>query len=161
MASHPGPDYRQVADLIRGKITSGEWQVGTAIPSTPALRNATGLSLTTVRRAVQKLEADGVLEGHPGKGVFVKAMPADADRERADAGALKAELGELRQEFRELAAMAGSGDLRARLGRLEGRVGRIEAAIATLSKRAAQPNPLGADHDGPEKAAGHGRAGRR
>lgn len=161
MASEIGPDYRQVLNLIRDKVISGEWPVGSQIPSTPDLMTLTGRSITSVRRAVQQLQADGVLEGHPGKGVFVKATPEEADRERADAEMLGEEFAELRREFRELAKQAGSDDLRDRLGQLETRVGRVEAAIATFFKRAAQPNPLGGEHDGPEKAAGHGRPGRR
>jgi DNA-binding GntR family transcriptional regulator len=161
LASEIGPDYRQVMNLIRERIMYGTWALGSAIPSTPELMKLTGKSITPVRRAVQRLEADGILEGHPGKGVFVKALPEDADRERADAEALGEQFAELRQEVRELAKQADSDDLRDRLGRLETRVGRVEAAIATFFKRAAQPNPLGGEHDGPEKAAGHGRPGRR
>jgi len=160
LTSTIGPDYRRVTDLIRSRITSGEWHVGQQIPSTPRLIDLTGLSITSVRRGVEQLQAEGILEGHPGKGVFVKAMPQDADRERADVGTLQRELAALRQEVRELKKLVGSAEVRDRLGRLEARVGRVEAAIATFARRSGQPNPLGGERDTAEKAPGRGRAGR-
>jgi DNA-binding FadR family transcriptional regulator len=147
LASEIGPDYRQVVNLIRGKVTSGEWPVGRQIPSTPELMTLTGRSITSVRRAVQQLEADGIMEGHPGKGVFVRALPEDADRERADIEAVGQQLAELRQK------VEGYDDLRAR-------VGRLEAIVVNLASRSGLPNPLGGEHDGTERAAGRAR-GRR
>lgn len=154
-----GPDYRKVIDLIRGKVTSGEWPVGAQIPSTPELRKLTGLSITSVRRAVEQLQKDGILIGHPGKGVFVKAMPEEADREQADAAALAAEFAGLRQELRDLEKVTASADVLARLGKLEARMGRLEAAVSTLARRSSLPDPFGDRHDDPEKAARRGRAG--
>ena len=91
MASEIGPDYRQVIDLFRGMITSGKWPVGQPIPSTAQLKEAfPQFGLTTLRRAVRQLQEDGVLEGHPGKRVFVKAMPADADTARMSIEDLRA-----------------------------------------------------------------------
>jgi DNA-binding GntR family transcriptional regulator len=160
LTSAIGPDYRRVTDMIRSKITAGEWHVGQQIPSTPRLIALTGLSITSVRRGVEQLQADGILEGHPGKGVFVKAMPEDADRERADVEALGEQFAELRQEVRELAKHAGyDEDLRARLGHLEARVGRVEAIIVNLSKRTGGPNPFEGEHDDAKRPTRRGRAG--
>lgn len=160
MTSEIGPDYRQLMDLIRSRVSSGEYPVGKPIPSTTDLRQETGMSFTSVRRAVRELQVEGVLEGHPGKAVFVRALPEDADRERADAGELGRQVAGLRQELRELETRVDSRDVLDKLGRMEARVDRIEAAIATFSKRSGQPNPLGAGHDGAEKAPRRGRAGR-
>lgn len=129
LASHTGPDYRQVADLIRDKIASGEWPIGTAIPSTPALRNTTGLSLTTVRRAVQQLQTDGILEGHPGKGVFVKATPAEADSANVTVDKLGDQVGDLREQY---------DDLRLRVAHLE---------TELMDLKAGQGLPQGGEHD--------------
>lgn len=160
MTSTIGPDYRRVIDLIRSKVTSGEWQVGQRIPSTLDLIALTGLSITSVRRGVQQLQADGILEGHPGKGVFVKALPEEADHERADAEALSEEFAGLRQEVRELAKSADSAGLSGRLAQLEARVGRIEAILINLHARLAFPNPYGGERDDTQKAARRGRAAR-
>jgi DNA-binding transcriptional regulator YhcF (GntR family) len=153
--------YQRLMRQIRAAIISGEYPVGDAIPSTTELVTESGMSRPVVRRAIDQLKAEGILEGHQGKSVIVAALPVDADHRRADTEALGEQFAELRQEVREMAKLADSDDLRGRLGRLESRVGRIEAAIATITKRFAQPNPLGGEHDGPEKAAGRGRAGRR
>lgn len=148
MTSTIGPDYRQVIDLIRSKITAGEWPVGKKIPSTPELIRLTDTSITPVRRGVQQLQADGVLEGHPGKGVFVRAMPEDADRERAD-------LNELAGQVADLARRAeGYDDLRAK-------VNRIEAVVISLCARAGVEYPRGgARNDNAEKAPRRRQAGR-
>lgn len=135
-------------DLIRDRVTSGEWPVDAQIPSTPELRKLTGLSITSVRRAVEQLQKDGVLIGHPGKGVFVKALPEDADRERTDLATVSgqvASLGEL---------VADYPDLRAR-------VGRMEAIIVDLCLRLGYDNPYEAEHDNPGEAPRRRRAGGR
>lgn len=160
MTGETGPEYQRLMRQIRGRIISGEYPVGSRIPSTTELVEESEASRPVVRRAIDQLKAEGILEGHQGKGVFVAAVPAVADRRRADTEALGEEFAELRREFREMAEQTGSEELRARIGRLESRVGRIEAAIATFSKRSGQPNPLGGEHDVAEKAARRGRAGR-
>lgn len=147
MTSEIGPDYRQVMNLIRSKIESGDWPVGRQIPSTAELRKQTGLSLTVVRRAVRELQLWGILEGHPGKGVFVKTLPADADRERPDLKALSEEVAELAELVKE------NDDLRAR-------VGRIEAILISWASRLGYENPYGGARDTTEKAPRRGRAGR-
>lgn len=102
MAGKVGPEYQRLMDQIRSKITSGEYPVGGMIPSTAELKEMTGMSIPVVRRAVGQLEADGILEGHPGKGVYVKAMPADVDGERRDIKALSKQITELQNEIRDL-----------------------------------------------------------
>jgi DNA-binding GntR family transcriptional regulator len=136
-----GPDYRRVIDLIRGKITSGEWPVGRMIPSTPDLIDLTSASVTPVRRAVQQLQADGILEGHPGKGVFVKALPEDADRVRADLKAVVERMDELAEQ------VEGYADLRAE-------VGKLRADILYLYDRSGVPydHGYGGAHDDAEQA---------
>jgi DNA-binding GntR family transcriptional regulator len=76
------PAYQLVAADLRQKIASAEFPVGSAIPSTAALTEAYGVSVTVVRAAVGQLRADGLLIGRPGKGVFVRSTP-EAVAERA------------------------------------------------------------------------------
>lgn len=155
MAGEAGPEYLRLMRRIRAGIISGEYPVGSLIPSTTELVKDTGMSRPVVRRAVDQLKAEGILEGHQGKGVFVAALPADADSRRADTEALGEQVAELRQEFRELAKHVNSdGDLRAR-------VGRIEAILINLHAKLGYPNPYGGERvDGARQAARRGRAGR-
>jgi GntR family transcriptional regulator len=143
-----GPDYRRVIDLIRSKITAGEWPVGRQIPSTPDLIEMASASITPVRRAVQQLQADGILEGHPGKGVFVKALPEEADRKRADLGTLSEQVSAVQDLVKDYP------DLRDWLGRLE-------ANLMDLYNRLGFEYPHGGEYDnGKKAAAGRGRARR-
>lgn len=146
MAGEIGPEYRQVMGQIRSWISSGEYPVGSQIPSTAELRHRTGLSLTVVRRAVQQLQADGILEGHPGKGVFVRALPESADAERMDLKALSDQVAQLR----ELAERDGLDEIRARIGQLE-------TALMDLYAKLAYDYPGGGTSDTPRAAAGRGR----
>ena len=100
MTGSIGPSYQLVADDLRSKISSGELQVGDLIPSTVKLMEQYGVSSTVVRHAVAQLRTDGILEGHPGKGVYVKALPADADSARGDSRAAKRADREPRQRGR-------------------------------------------------------------
>jgi DNA-binding GntR family transcriptional regulator len=155
-----GPEYQRLMRLVRARIISGEYPVGSVIPSTTELVAETGRSRPVVRQAIAQLQAEGILEGHQGKGVFVAAMPVDADRRRADTEALSEEFAGLRQEVRELAKSADSAGLSGRLARLEARVGRIEAILVTLHSRLGHPNPYGGERDDAQKAARRGRAAR-
>ena len=122
MAGKVGPEYQRLMDQIRSKITSGEYPVGGLIPSTTELKEMTGMSVPVVRRAVGQLEADGILEGHPGKGVYVKVLPADADNERGDRKALGAQVAALGSEVRQLRQVVdslGVDEIRAIASRIE------------------------------------------
>jgi len=63
-----------VADL-RGRIATGEFPVGSRLPSEAKLCAETGVSRTVLREAVAALRADGLLEPRQGSGVYVTAPP--------------------------------------------------------------------------------------
>lgn len=159
MTGEAGPEYQRLMRQVRARIISGEYPLDSPIPSTTELVEESRMSRPVVRRAIDQLKAEGILEGHQGKGVFVAAMPVDADHRRADTEALGEQFAELRQEVRELAKHADSADLRTRLGQLEARVGRMEAIIVNLSKRTGAPNPFEGEHDDAKRSARRGRAG--
>lgn len=98
------PAYQQVADDLRRRITSGEFPVGSAIPSTAKLTNDYGVSVTVVRGAVSELRSEGVLAGQPGKGVFVRATPKDAAERAATVQGLSQEIRELQRSVEVLRA---------------------------------------------------------
>ena len=65
------PKWRQLADLIRDRIASGEYPPRTAIPSEHQLVAETGLSRSTVQKTLKALRADGVVYSVHGLGTFV------------------------------------------------------------------------------------------
>ena len=60
-----------VYDQIRDLIVSGEWKAGEKIPSELELTKMFGVSRVSVRAALQKLEGQGILERHPGRGTII------------------------------------------------------------------------------------------
>lgn len=64
--------YNELADVFRSRIVSGEWGLGTKIPSISELQDQHGIrSLNTVRAAQQRLVEEGMLETRQGVGAFV------------------------------------------------------------------------------------------
>lgn len=76
------PEYRRLMQDLRRQIAGGQLAIGEPIPSTASLGQHYGVSSTVVRRAVSELRTEGLLYGHPGKGVFVKAKPAEVVSEK-------------------------------------------------------------------------------
>lgn len=65
------PLYEQLAELLRGMITSGELSPRDPLPSEPYLMGEHGLSRTTVRHALDILRAEGLIQTFAGRGTFV------------------------------------------------------------------------------------------
>lgn len=63
----------QIIEQLRAQISSGEWPVGTRIPTEPDLVAALGVGRNTVREAVRALVHAGVLERRQGSGTYVTA----------------------------------------------------------------------------------------
>lgn len=72
------PFRQRIAEEIKAKIRSGEYQPGHMLPSRPALAAEFGCSVEPVIRAQEDLERDGWIEIHHGKGVFVADRPPSA-----------------------------------------------------------------------------------
>ncbi len=66
------PLYRTVYDSLREHILAGDYPAGVALPSEPRLVEEYGVSLITVRRALQELVLDGLIERRQGVGSFVR-----------------------------------------------------------------------------------------
>jgi GntR family transcriptional regulator len=67
-----GPLYEQVRSLILSRIESGDWRVGTPIPPEVQLSRDFGVSIGTVRKALDQLARDRILVRERGRGTFVK-----------------------------------------------------------------------------------------
>lgn len=71
------PIYKQISDQIKALIMSGELQSGEAIPSIRSMAKSLHISVLTVQKAYDKLQADGFIETTGGKGCFVSAQNQD------------------------------------------------------------------------------------
>ena len=65
------PLYLQLADELRGKILSGEWQPEQRIPSENELNHLYSISRMTIRQVLGKLVDEGLVFRVHGKGTFV------------------------------------------------------------------------------------------
>jgi GntR family transcriptional regulator len=65
------PLYQQLYQLLRNKISSGQWRPGDLLPSEAELRRKYQVSRATVRQALDELVSDGLIERQQGKGTFV------------------------------------------------------------------------------------------
>lgn len=74
------PKYQQLAELIRERISRGEFAPGDRLPSESELGSAYQISRVTTRQALADLERDGLLDRVPGKGTFVRSRPAHVER---------------------------------------------------------------------------------
>lgn len=63
--------YRQLLEIIKGKIESGEWLVGSQIPTEEELCKTYIVSKATVRSAILELVRQGYLMRQQGKGTFI------------------------------------------------------------------------------------------
>jgi Transcriptional regulators containing a DNA-binding HTH domain and an aminotransferase domain (MocR family) and their eukaryotic orthologs len=65
------PKYKQIIAYIKSKISSGEWPIGSKIPSQRVLAATFGVNRSTVITALEELAADGLIEGRLGMGTVV------------------------------------------------------------------------------------------
>jgi GntR family transcriptional regulator len=65
------PRYYQLKEIMREKITLGEWQPGDLIPSERELGEQYGISRMTARQAITELVNEGLFYREQGKGTFV------------------------------------------------------------------------------------------
>jgi GntR family transcriptional regulator len=67
----PVPFYFQLAALLEQEIASGRWEPKMRLPSEPGLCEHYGVSRTTVRQALARLEQEGLITRDKGRGTFV------------------------------------------------------------------------------------------
>lgn len=65
------PLYRQVAEILRARIESGELASGRPLPSEQSLRQEFGISRGTARHAAALLVEAGWARTSPGRGHYV------------------------------------------------------------------------------------------
>ncbi|MEU3518532.1 FadR/GntR family transcriptional regulator [Streptomyces sp. NPDC006654] len=105
--SHPRRSAlsEQVIAELRNQITSGEWPVGSRIPTEPELVEQLGVARNTVREAVRALAHNGLLDIRQGSGTYVVATSELAGvMHRRFAGADPRHIAELRATLESTAA---------------------------------------------------------
>ena len=65
------PLYKQVRELLLARIAAGVWRPAEALPSEQTLAGELGVSHGTVRKALDSLAADNLVERRQGKGTYV------------------------------------------------------------------------------------------
>lgn len=74
------PLYLQARDLLLRRIVDGTWKPGGYLPSEPQLALDLGVSIGTIRKAMEDLVGQGLLERQHGRGTQV--VPHSSDRSR-------------------------------------------------------------------------------
>jgi len=67
----PVPFYFQLSELLEHEIAVGRWDPGFRLPSESELCTHFGLSRTTIRQALARLEQEGLISRRKGQGTFV------------------------------------------------------------------------------------------
>jgi GntR family transcriptional regulator len=72
------PVYLQILQVLRTRLSNGDWRVGDQIPTDEELVQHFGVSRFTVRAALDVLVADGIIKRYRRRGTFVVAHPQGA-----------------------------------------------------------------------------------
>ncbi len=67
--------YQEIADQVRRRVSAGEFPPGRLLPSEAELSHGYGASRVTVRRALEVLRDEGLVDSRQGFGWFVSADP--------------------------------------------------------------------------------------
>ena len=67
--------YLQLASLFRRRIEAGDWPIGQQTPTVDELGIECGVARATVRKALDMLEDEGLIERYRAKGTFVRQRP--------------------------------------------------------------------------------------
>ena len=68
----PVPPYRQIAEIIRQRIKSGEYPKGSRIPTESEMVDMWEVARSTARRAIALLREEGVVQTVPQRGTYVR-----------------------------------------------------------------------------------------
>lgn len=66
------PRYQRLRDELAQQISLNRWRPGEAIPTEAALASEYAISVGTVRKAIDALVSEGVLERQQGRGTFIR-----------------------------------------------------------------------------------------
>jgi GntR family transcriptional regulator len=87
----PVPLYVQIANILRQRISRGDWQPGDALPSEAELAASFGVTRLTLRQATATLVSEGLLLRRRGKRTEITASPRQSVQARRLTGSLHAD----------------------------------------------------------------------
>lgn len=67
----------EIFDQLQSMLIEGTWKPGDKIPSENELSETFGVSRMTIRQALQKMKALGLIETRSGSGSFVRKISPD------------------------------------------------------------------------------------
>jgi DNA-binding GntR family transcriptional regulator len=76
------PLYVQVRNTLSARIAGGEWKPEQMLPCEHTLAQAYGVSMGTIRKALDLMEREGQLTRTQGRGTFVNDKQADDDKRK-------------------------------------------------------------------------------
>jgi GntR family transcriptional regulator len=105
------PLYSQVRDMLATRISAGEWGPGAMLPNETTLATSFGVSIGTIRRAVEGLEDMGLVVRKQGRGTYVGGLGGTAaadrlSRLRGASGAALKLTWHIDEQFRRVATAA-------------------------------------------------------
>jgi DNA-binding GntR family transcriptional regulator len=80
----PIPPYRQIAAILKRRISSGQYPPNTRIPTESELVETYEVARTTARRAVGVLRDEGLVYTVPQRGTYVMQQPGDGAEQSAE-----------------------------------------------------------------------------
>ena len=99
--------YKRITEALRARVTEGEFAPGAALPSEAALCGEYGVARNTLRRALDQLADEGLIEARPGRGRVVLSKAG-----ASQAGAVAPVVPQYQVMATDLRALIESGDLR-------------------------------------------------
>jgi GntR family transcriptional regulator len=109
--------YLRIHEDLRARINNGQWPPGSPLPSQHELAAQFGVSIMTLRQALQLLADDGLVETRQGSGTYVAARYAyDLGHVRSFASDLTAQGAEVSTEVLAAEVVTAPADVGARLG---------------------------------------------
>jgi GntR family transcriptional regulator len=111
------PKYLRIHAELRDRITSGHWPAGTPLPAQRDLAAEFGVSIMTLRQALQLLADDGLVAARHGSGTYVAARyEYDLGHLRSFAADLAAQGAETQTQLLAAEVIAAPDEVGARLG---------------------------------------------
>src|SRR5882672_8337214 len=116
------PRYQEIADELRARIQRGEPATGARLDTQRQLATSFGVTLMTLRQALEVLERENLIERRHGLGTFVAAPSIDYDilQLRRFAGDLSAQGEQVTTRLLGSAFVAGERRVTAALGLARG-----------------------------------------
>jgi DNA-binding GntR family transcriptional regulator len=111
------PKYLRIHSDLRDRISSGQWPPGSLLPAQHELAGQFGVSIMTLRQALQLLTDDGLVETRHGSGTYVAAHYSyDLGHLRSFASDLRTQGADITTELLAAETVTPPADVGARLG---------------------------------------------